>query len=168
MDVENNEVLIAMVFDRPALWDKKSKFYSSRKVVDKCRKEISLEMKQDDVVKPRVSRSKFASSFHADQDVSAVDCPSVHNNEFYASSSPINQDDDNGADVSKNANMELFQSPAKRCQKSYDDKILDIERRKLQILHFLQDLKGSEPVIKSSSAYDPVPIVSVAQPRSPV
>ncbi|CAB3261520.1 unnamed protein product [Arctia plantaginis] len=66
MDVENNEVLIAMVFDRPALWDKKSKFYSSRKVVDRCWKEISLEMKQDEYTlrkKWRYLRDQFAVEF---------------------------------------------------------------------------------------------------------
>ncbi|CAF4891549.1 unnamed protein product [Pieris macdunnoughi] len=47
MDLDN-EVLIALVFDKQCLWDKTHKFHSNRNVTDKCWKEISLEMKQDE------------------------------------------------------------------------------------------------------------------------
>lgn len=46
MDIDN-EVLIALVFDKAPLWDKRNKFYSNRNVTDKLWKEISSEMKQD-------------------------------------------------------------------------------------------------------------------------
>ncbi|CAK1594876.1 unnamed protein product [Parnassius mnemosyne] len=47
MDVDN-EVLIALVFDKQPLWDKRNKFHSNRHITDKCWKEISLEMKLDE------------------------------------------------------------------------------------------------------------------------
>ncbi|CAH0401932.1 unnamed protein product [Chilo suppressalis] len=47
MDVDN-EVLIALVFDKELLWDKRNKFHSNRNVTNKCWKEICLEMKQDE------------------------------------------------------------------------------------------------------------------------
>ncbi|XP_050311195.1 uncharacterized protein LOC126746843 [Anthonomus grandis grandis] len=45
MDVE---ILIASVYKKCPIWDKKSKLHSNRNVVDKCWKEIAEEMKEDE------------------------------------------------------------------------------------------------------------------------
>ncbi|XP_050315311.1 uncharacterized protein LOC126749663 [Anthonomus grandis grandis] len=45
MDIE---ILIASVYKKCPIWDKKSKLHSNRNVVDKCWKEIAEEMKEDE------------------------------------------------------------------------------------------------------------------------
>lgn len=43
----NIETLIAMVYERPPLWDKKNKLRGDRNVIDKFWRQISIEMKED-------------------------------------------------------------------------------------------------------------------------
>ena len=43
----DNEVLIAAVYNRSSIWDKRDKYHSNRIVVENCWKEISAEMKED-------------------------------------------------------------------------------------------------------------------------
>jgi hypothetical protein len=43
----DGDQLIALVFERQAIWDKRAKQHSNRNYVEKCWKEISIEMKID-------------------------------------------------------------------------------------------------------------------------
>ncbi|XP_049764459.1 uncharacterized protein LOC126092775 [Schistocerca cancellata] len=57
------EALIALVYERPAIWDRESRNHSKRHVVEKCWAEISSEMKTDETVirkKWKYLRDQFA------------------------------------------------------------------------------------------------------------
>lgn len=43
----DKDLLIAAVFEKTPIWDKRHKLHSNRNVVDKYWKEISVEMKED-------------------------------------------------------------------------------------------------------------------------
>ncbi|XP_068083480.1 uncharacterized protein [Anabrus simplex] len=44
----DSEVLIAAVYNKPSIWNRKDKYHSNRNVVEKCWKDISADMEEDE------------------------------------------------------------------------------------------------------------------------
>ncbi|XP_030751838.1 uncharacterized protein LOC115879266 [Sitophilus oryzae] len=164
----DKDLLIATVFEKTPVWDKKHKLHSNRTVVDKCWKEISVEMNEDEVKLrkqwkylrdqysvelgkhplPRsgdaaedtfTSKWRYFPQLHFLKDVvkprvSSGNLSSTQSSQvtFKEESQSSVEFDENGGDEEDFDSSEQVVAKKRRGKDTYQESILDIERRNVE------------------------------------